>query len=90
MISVGLYNQYHHPREEVLERLTAKGSQIYRTDLDGNIVIVLGDKYDMVVKTGSYSVVDLPIDFRIILFIIDSIVVVRLCVVLIKKDKQKN
>ena len=73
-----------------MERLTAKGSQIYRTDLDGNIVIVLGDKYDMVVKTGSYSVVDLPIDFRIILFIIDSIVVVRLCVVLIKKDKQKN
>ena len=89
VISVGLYNSYNHPREDVLNRLTDSGSEIYRTDLDGNVMIVLGDKYNMLVKTGSYTIIDLPIDFRIILFIIDVAIVIRLSFVLIKKDKVK-
>ena len=34
-ISVGTRNVYHHPREEVLERLQNAGVITYRTDVDG-------------------------------------------------------
>ncbi|MGM9521667.1 MAG: DNA internalization-related competence protein ComEC/Rec2 [Oscillospiraceae bacterium] len=39
IISVG-ENTYGHPTEEVLERLTASGIEIYRTDLLGDISVV--------------------------------------------------
>lgn len=37
-ISVG-YNSYGHPTEEVLDRASAAGADIYRTDLQGDITI---------------------------------------------------
>lgn len=39
VIPVGAGNDYGHPHEEAVERLEAVGSRIYRTDLDGNVVI---------------------------------------------------
>lgn len=39
IISVGEGNSYGHPTESVLDRLTACGSEIYRTDVDGTIVV---------------------------------------------------
>jgi competence protein ComEC len=39
VIQVGAGNRYGHPNAEVLNRLTAKNIQIYRTDLQGTIVI---------------------------------------------------
>ena len=42
VISVG-YNTYGHPTYETLERLAAYGYSIYRTDLNGNIEIFLGN-----------------------------------------------
>ena len=44
IISVG-YNSYGHPTNETLERLTAYGYNIYRTDLSGNIEIRIGKNY---------------------------------------------
>ena len=40
VISVG-YNSYGHPTDEVLERLGAAGSEIYRTDWMGNITFTI-------------------------------------------------
>ena len=37
-ISVGADNRYGHPREEVLDRLSRFGCEIYRTDLQGTII----------------------------------------------------
>jgi len=37
-ISVGADNTYGHPSEDVLERLQLIGSQVLRTDTDGNII----------------------------------------------------
>ena len=37
VISVGKDNPYGHPKEEVLERLEKLGTEIYRTDINGNI-----------------------------------------------------
>lgn len=42
VISVG-YNNYGHPTDEVLDRLTEHGVEIYRTDESGRIVIKCGD-----------------------------------------------
>ena len=39
VISVGENNRYGHPTAEALERLTAAGADIYRTDRQGNILI---------------------------------------------------
>ncbi len=39
VIFVGEGNDYGHPHDEVLERLRATGSRIYRTDLDGNVIV---------------------------------------------------
>jgi beta-lactamase superfamily II metal-dependent hydrolase len=38
VISVGSPNAYNHPRQEVLNRLTARGYEVLRTDLHGNII----------------------------------------------------
>lgn len=39
IISVGEGNSYGHPTESVLSRLSAIGSDVYRTDVDGTIVV---------------------------------------------------
>ena len=44
VISVGEDNKYKHPSESVLEALSEKGIKVYRTDLDGDIVIVSDGK----------------------------------------------
>lgn len=38
LISVG-YNSYGHPRQEVLDRLEALGSEVHRTDLEGTVTV---------------------------------------------------
>jgi competence protein ComEC len=39
VISVGANNRYGHPAKSVVERLNSFGSKIYRTDIDGGIII---------------------------------------------------
>lgn len=39
IISVGADNSYGHPSEEVLTRLDTYGCTVYRTDLDGTVVV---------------------------------------------------
>jgi len=41
VISVGLGNSFHLPRQETLERLEAAGAHVYRTDLDGAVSFYL-------------------------------------------------
>ena len=42
-ISVGADNRYGHPAEETMARLDRMGAEIYRTDLQGTIVIRSGE-----------------------------------------------
>ncbi len=44
VISCGFDNEYGYPKEEVLERLLSAGSQIFRTDIQGNIHFVMDGK----------------------------------------------
>ena len=43
VISVGRYNSYNHPNPETLERYNAAGARIYRTDIDGAVIVNLKD-----------------------------------------------
>jgi competence protein ComEC len=48
LISCGLYNIYNHPSDIVLRRLKLLGSDIYRTDLDGALIVESdGSKIDV-------------------------------------------
>lgn len=40
VISAGKDNSYGHPHKEILERLEDKGIKIYRTDLQGDIIVI--------------------------------------------------
>ena len=48
LIGVGRKNKFGHPNQEVLERLKEKGIQIYRTDQNGEIQIIV--KNDLKIK----------------------------------------
>lgn len=56
IIEVGAGNDYGHPHAEILERLQ-KASRVYRTDLDGSIIVTTdGSTYTvMTEKTGTIS-----------------------------------
>lgn len=39
VISVGENNSYNHPNKKIIERLEKFGTEIYRTDINGNVII---------------------------------------------------
>lgn len=54
VISVGADNDYGHPAASVLRELAAHGTQIYRTDTDGDVAIGVHDD-ELVVTTQEQS-----------------------------------
>lgn len=50
VISCGYQNSYGHPHASVVKRLEAVGSQVFRTDLQGAIVVELGAQSGIVVR----------------------------------------
>lgn len=54
LIGVGKNNKYGHPNEEVIERLKKLNCEIYRTDNDGEISIVINNKGEFLSKSIYY------------------------------------
>ena len=44
VIHVGSNNNYGHPSNEVLDRLSQEGVLVYRTDLNGNIIVTISEE----------------------------------------------
>jgi competence protein ComEC len=42
LVAAGFRNRFGHPKEDVLDRYRALGTRIYRTDLDGALLIEMG------------------------------------------------
>jgi competence protein ComEC len=60
IISCGEWNRYGHPSQAVLDRLRAAKVRLYRTDLQGEIIITTrGKENDFVVKTAKETKNDL-------------------------------
>lgn len=51
LISVGADNSYGHPHQKALQRLRETGAEIYRTDLNGNILVEITPSGTVSVKT---------------------------------------
>jgi len=56
LISVGQHNLYHHPSNDVVERLVQKNIRIWRTDQDGAVLIRIKSKGYQIEKTQKKSV----------------------------------
>lgn len=48
VISCGAGNSYGHPHREVLDRLQDAGAEVYRTDLDGAVIMTIDEKRNAV------------------------------------------
>ncbi len=56
VIMCGKHNQYGHPHDETLNKLSNAGVDIYRTDLQGHIIITTdGETYDINKEAYSYD-----------------------------------
>ncbi len=83
VISVG-ENDYGHPSTEVLERLSSvmTSSSIFRTDVSGNVVMKISDKYELYVATTVVETAGnnwiLYLVFGIIIFCVIAIIVINL------------
>jgi competence protein ComEC len=56
IIEVGAGNSYGHPTQKTLSALQSTGSEIYRTDLDGNIVVTTdGQSYSVSTEKPSWD-----------------------------------
>jgi competence protein ComEC len=52
LIPVGRRNRYRHPDPRVLERLEAAGAEVFRTDVQGSITLVIGRNGAIEARTG--------------------------------------
>ena len=53
LVSVGAVNPYGHPSLALLDRLARDGARVFRTDLDGDVAVVVRDGSIGVVQNGS-------------------------------------
>ncbi|MEO8441695.1 MAG: DNA internalization-related competence protein ComEC/Rec2 [Betaproteobacteria bacterium] len=54
LVAAGFRNRFGHPKDDVLDRYRALGSRIYRTDLDGALLVEIGGE---AVKVQRYRAV---------------------------------
>jgi competence protein ComEC len=53
VVSAGYGNSFHLPSQETLDRLNTLGIRLYRTDLDGTIHAVIGNRQDEIVTIST-------------------------------------
>ena len=52
LIPVGRRNRYRHPDPRVLERLAAAGAEVFRTDVQGSVTLMIGRNGRIEARTG--------------------------------------
>lgn len=87
VISVGK-NSYGHPSSEVLNRLETIGVENYRTDINGNILFFVGKDNENFILTTNYTITNLIIDYRLFVLVIDSIVLIEIVILYVRKCKK--
>jgi len=87
-------NSYGHPTSEVIDNLTNVEAEILRTDVDGDIVFVVGENYDLQPNTKEIYFTKFSLDYRILIYIVVSILVINTVIVtfsiFIKPKKRKK
>jgi len=55
VISVGAHNSYGHPTKQVLDRLSASGAKVFRTDTDGTLHFISDGEVILEKKLGFFA-----------------------------------
>ena len=63
IISVGAHNRYGHPSQHVIDALTAAGTRVMRTDLNGDVAVAGGPSLQVVARGSGVTTVSSQ-DFR--------------------------
>ncbi len=93
IISVGEGNSYGHPNEETIERINAVGSNIYRTDKDGNIVIKINSLGEIVVNKevdNGETPKLIPESVMYIIFVVIIMAIITIAIIYTAKKKNKS
>lgn len=90
VISCGIDNQHHHPDTNTEKRLTNAGATVLRTDVLGNIMFVLGNKYAFGYLHGDYTSLNYEFYFLPLALVVDGVLVVTIILVLVSKQKSKK
>lgn len=89
IISCG-YNSYGHPTSEAISNILATGSQLFRTDVNGNIVLIVGKNYNLTALFGNVVFTPLSLNYCYIIFIIQGFLICKIVIVIFKKKDTKN
>ena len=93
VISVG-NNPYGHPTSETINNLENVGAKILRTDIEGNIVFVVGDNYNLKPITNKMYFTKFSLDYRILIYVVDCALTINTLVLIfaifIKSKKSKK
>ena len=58
--------------------------------MDGNILFVVDKNLNFKVLNNEYVIVGISLDYRYLILALESVLLVNVIIVLIKKDKSKN
>ena len=94
VISVG-NNSYGHPSSEAIDKLNAVGANVLRTDIEGNIVFVVGKNYNLNPNTGDLYFTKFSLDYRVIILIINvpilfNIIFITISIFVKPKKRKKD
>lgn len=89
VISVG-NNSYGHPTSSVLNRIANSGAKCLRTDVDGNILFVVGDNYNLININNRYWITNFSLDYRNIVLVINGLIIIKIVLIIVKKEGKKN
>ena len=89
IISCGA-NSYGHPTEQAIINLISSGSVVYRTDLDGNMIFVKSNKYELSFHAGGYTLTPLSLNYCVLILAIDVVIVVTIIDISLKKNKKQR
>ena len=82
VVSVG-DNYYGHPHDETIDRILDSGSHLVRTDIDGNVMFIVGNNFDLEMIHDKYIVIGLDLDIRyfcLIIVVISSLLIIKILI----------
>ena len=89
VISVG-NNDDGHPTNAVLNRIEHSNINCLRTDVDGNVLFIVGENYNLKNINGKYWITSSSLDYRNLILVVNALILVNIITIIFKKDGKKN
>lgn len=89
VISVG-NNSHGHPTSSVLNRIENANAKCLRTDVNGNVLFVVGDNYNLKNINDKYWITSFSLDYRNVILVVNGLIIIKVVCVVVKKEGKKN